>query len=194
MFQVIGILGLLGVVLGVMLHAVLGRASATTRTRQPLRKGWLRQADVGLLLLGLVALAVTGFVAAIGTGAGSLGGWLLWAHTAAAPLFILGLVVVLLRSAERHRLTLEKTVVADDEVAAQPETCAVRKTLFWAMAVLGLIVILSIAVCMTLLFAAETQHTLIAIHRVSSLLLTMVVIVQVYIAWMLRGKVGVEQE
>ena len=202
MFQVIGILGLLGAVLGVMLHAVLGKASERTRTRSPLRRGRLWQAFIGLFLLGLVALAVTGFIAAFGTGAGSLGGWLLWAHTAAAAPFILGLVVVVLWSAERHRLAAPEQTgahdVNDDEAAARPEACtvsdAVKNALFWAMAVLGLIVILSIAVCMTPLFAAETQHALITIHRISALLLTMVVIVQVYVAWMLRERVGVEQE
>ena len=168
MFRVLAILGLLLGLLAIVVHAVdARRRSAPARDSDAAPLTRLQRFSLLLTALGLLAMAATGFLSAIGQGPGSLGGWLLWMHLSAAPLIVLGLSLMVLTWAERCRFSL-------DGPAPRRSLGWLGRFYFWMTAVLGLATILPMLLSMTPLFASELQTTLYALHRYAALLLTMI--------------------
>jgi len=190
-FRLASGLGFLATVVSLALHARGARPTQPVPSAADRPRSWLdRLAQAGFLLmaLSLVVAGLTGFTSVCLFGSGSLSGWLLWAHFAAAPLFLLGLLLVVVLEAERHQFHLSGTsrrggsggAKAGAEAAA-PDCVVVHsvqspstleKVFFWLLAASGFSTGMSIALCMEAFFPAEDHHVLYAIHRVSAFLLT----------------------
>lgn len=197
-FRLASGLGFLATVVSLALHARGAKPTQPVPSAADRPRSWLdRLAKAGFILmaLGVVVAGLTGFASVCLFGSGSLSGWLLWVHFAAAPLFLLGLLLVVVLEAERHQFHLSGTSRRGGSgggkagEAAASSGCVVvhsvvqvvhsvqspstpEKVFFWLLAASGFSTGMSIALCMEAFFPAEDHHVLYAIHRVSAFLLT----------------------
>jgi hypothetical protein len=138
-----------------------------------------------LLSLALfVLLALTGFLPVVFWG-GHLSGVLLLIHVTAAPLFALSLAGIALLWAHRHRFTEEnwdtiKDLSARRHVERVHLHDLVRKVCFWLVLFFALPLILSIILGVFPLFGTDGQETLVLLHGLSALLLTITAVVHSY--------------
>jgi hypothetical protein len=181
-FRISSGLGLLIVLASVVFHALRARPSRPAAAGAGQARGWRRWvsgAALAAMTLGLVASAATGFASVFLFGSGTLSGWLLLIHFAAAPLFLAGLAGVVILEGERHRPSCGPDAQGGQHksaaASAPPQGAApgaLERAVFWLLAAFGLSTGLSIAVCLEAFFSAETQYTLYAVHRVSAFLVT----------------------
>ena len=156
-FRALCIIALLAAIL--LAFAAVARRRRTDVSPAPLPRLWQTLAYL-LLLLSVLALALTGLPGVIFAGVGSLVGIKLWLHFAAAPVFIAMLLVVLIAWGERNRF--------DAPHDTTPFTRGSR-LLFWTMTVCGFTAIAAIVLSMSPFFSSDAQHTLYALHRYAAL-------------------------
>lgn len=138
-----------------------------------------------LLTLALfLILAVTGFIPVVVFGA-HLSGILLLVHVTAAPIFALSLAILSLLWAHRQRFTEENWDTVKDLAArrhVEPDRLndVGWKVCFWLVLSFALPLILSIILGVFPLFGTDGQETLVLLHGVSALLLTIVAVVHTY--------------
>ena len=135
------------------------------------------------LVLFLV-LAITGFVPVLMFG-GHLSGVLLLVHVTAAPLFALSLASLALLWAHRQRFAESnwetvKNLVARRQIDAARSINLVQRSCFWLILFFALPLILSIILGVFPLFGTDGQETLVLLHGLSALLLTVTAVVHAY--------------
>ncbi len=112
--------------------------------------------------LGLLIQAVTGLVPwLLG---GEVRGWVLLAHMAGAPLFLVGLTGVALQWAARCRFSGRGGPFA-------PGLNVAQRQVFWITLVPGLAVVLTMLLAMLPVAGTEWQETLVEVHSYSALVL-----------------------
>ena len=149
----------------------------------------LRKLVYLLALLCFVVLAVTGLYPVLVRGQ-HLSGYLLMIHATFAPVFAACLTVLALMWAHRCRFSesdcplwfqriIRRETVNKDSFAEK--SCLGQKICFWLIILLALPVILSIVLSMFPLFGTDGQEFLLNLHRYSTLLLALAVIVHTYL-------------
>lgn len=124
-------------------------STAQSTPRSGLRR--LRAVAYALSWLGVLALALTGFVNAYTHG--HLFGWSLILHTAAAPLFMLGLAAYALLAAETHARRARLGGVA-----------ALNAVFFWSFLLAGAAAIATMFTAMLPTFGFTSQRWLLNSH------------------------------
>lgn len=146
--------------------------------------GLLRRLLYLLTLLLFVILAITGFVPVVFFGR-HLTGVLLLVHATAAPIFALSLAILSLLWAHRQRFTGENWETARELSArkhVEPDRLENlgRKICFWLILFFALPLILSIILGVFPLFGTEGQDSLVFLHGISALLLTVTAVIHTY--------------
>ncbi len=165
-----------------------GAARALWGSRAAMKPGNALGALRGLFYLLTLALfiilAFTGFVPVVLFG-GHLTGVLLLVHATAAPLFALSLALMSLLWAHRQRFSEGNWDSVRDLAARKPVDPArsrevVGKVCFWLIIFFSLPLILSIILGVFPLFGTEGQETLVLLHGISALLLTVTAVIHTY--------------
>jgi cytochrome b subunit of formate dehydrogenase len=211
MFQTISISALLATFIGIAAHWVL---TPTGGPRQVLPGavhvfslllieqkssllGALKKLVYLVALVCFVVLAITGFWPLLVRGE-HISGYLMMIHATFAPVFALCLAILAITWAGSHRFTadecpwlswlLRRTTRVRVPSQDRPCQCSllVQKATFWLILFLTLPLILSIVVSMFHLLGTEWQHITLAIHRWTSLVFALVVIIHTYVAVRLR--------
>lgn len=141
-----------------LIHARITGNNRAQRRRHRLRLVY------GFLMIALAVLAVTGFGSILTKGPGNISGLALWIHVFAAPIFIAGLLLIVLAWGERSRFD-----AAPSAVSANFRPAA--RFWFWVVAYSGFGTMASILLSMTPFFASDSQYTLVAIHRYCAIVL-----------------------
>jgi len=211
MFQTVAILAFLLTFIGIAVHWFLTSAAGA---RCPLVGGVhvfslllieQRASLLGALkkLCYLVAavcflvLAITGFWPTLVRGE-HISGFLMYIHATFAPIFALCLAILALTWAGSNRFVaadcpwlqrlLRRVTHLRIPADNRPWRCSlvVYKLAFWAILFLSLPLILSIVVSMFHLLGTDWQHLTLALHRWTSLVFAIAVIVHTYLAIRLR--------
>jgi hypothetical protein len=122
----------------------------------------------------LVLLAITGFGPKLV--GGEVKGWTLLAHIAIAPLFILGLTVVVPQWAGRCRFAGRGGSFAVGVNMAQ-------RQMFWIVLLLGFVSLVTMLIAMRPIYGPAGQRTLIEVHSYSSLLLLIAMVPHTIVSW-----------
>jgi len=134
---------------GVVTIAAAGTVARPTVAAGPRRAGrWLRGLALVIFLAGFLAQGATGLWSLLF--AREFGGWGLWVHFLAAPVFIAGLLGVVATQAGRH---------------AAGSFGAVRRFTFWVMATAGVVSAAPILAAMGPYLPSADQHALYRVHR-----------------------------
>jgi hypothetical protein len=131
--------------------------------------------------IGLVLLALTGFGPKV-LGA-ELKDWVLIAHMAAAPFFILGLTGVALQWAARCRFGGRGGPFA-------PGLNIAQRQMFWIVLLLGLVSLMTMLVAMLRIYGPADQRTLIELHYYTSLLLLIAMVPHTIVSLLARRARG----
>lgn len=178
MFRLIAILSLILAVavfvVGLRRRRVAESAADGAPKRRPLT--WVERGLYLIMVVGIVGAAVTGLGMVITTGK-HLEGWGLMIHCAIAPAFAVGMAGVALTFADRYCFRDCAVRRTTDTTAATKSACCpgIWDAMFWGMLVAGLIVILTAILPMTG-WDQYWQHTLLDIHKWSSLALAVLTI------------------
>jgi cytochrome b subunit of formate dehydrogenase len=211
MFQTVSIIALVATLLGIAVHWILTPAGGG---RCPLRGavnvvslllieqkssilGVLKKLVYLLAVICFLVLFVTGFYPLLVRGE-HISGYFMMIHATFAPIFALCLAILAVTWAGRYSFTMQDCswiprllrrttrlhVPADD----RPRQCSVLvyKAAFWLLMLLALPLILSIVISMFHLLGTDWQHLTLALHRWTSLVFAIAVIVHTYLAIRLR--------
>jgi cytochrome b subunit of formate dehydrogenase len=211
MFQVLSILALAAVLVGIAVHWVLTPANGSRCVlRGAVRAFSLLLIEQRSSLLGalkklcylvtavcFVVLAITGFYPTLVKGE-HISGFLMYIHATFAPIFALCMAILAVTWAGGHRFTADDCpwlsrllrrvtrlqVVADN----RPWPCSLLlcKATFWLVMFLMLPLILSIVVSMFHILGTPWQHWTLALHRWTSLVFVLAVIIHTYLAIRIR--------
>lgn len=137
-----------------------------------------------LTLAVFLVLAITGFIPVVFWG-GHLTGVLLLVHVTAAPIFALSLAILSLLWAHRQRFSEEnwgtvKELSARKPVEADRVEELGRKICFWLILVFAIPLILSIVLGVFPIFGTDGQESLVLLHGISALLLTITAVIHTY--------------
>jgi len=152
--------------------AVLG---AWAREHYPGRLKWVFIAFAACLAY----LAASGLFFAVFIPQGMFG-YPLLAHVVAGGLFALSLAAVLLWRGRAYRFDKEETAVFERFACPFFENLSaafVRKILFWALALFGIIQVVTALGSMLPLFTFDAQQVMIVVHRYSALAIVLTAIV-----------------
>lgn len=211
MFQVLSILALAAVLVGIAAHWVLTPANGSRcvlrgavhafsllliEQRSSLL-GALKKLCYLVAAVCFVVLAITGFYPTLVKGE-HISGFLMYIHATFAPIFALCMAILAVTWAGGHRFTAEDCpwmsrllrrvtrlqVVADN----RPWPCSLLlyKATFWLVMFLMLPLILSIVVSMFHILGTPWQHWTLALHRWTSLVFVLAVIIHTYLAIRIR--------
>jgi len=211
MFQVLSILALAAVLVGIGAHWVLTPANGSRcvlrgavhafsllliEQRSSLL-GALKKLCYLVTAVCFVVLAITGFYPTLVKGE-HISGFLMYIHATFAPIFALCMAILAVTWAGGHRFTAEDCpwmsrllrrvtrlqVVADN----RPWPCSLLlyKATFWLVMFLMLPLILSIVVSMFHILGTPWQHWTLALHRWTSLVFVLAVIIHTYLAIRIR--------
>lgn len=159
--------------------------------------GALKKLCYLVAMVCFIVLAFTGFYPMLVKGE-HISGYLMMVHATFAPVFALCLAIIALTWAGEHRLVasdcpwlmrLLRRVTRLRLPADERPWCLSRvvyKLSFWLILFLALPLILSIVVSMFHLLGTDWQHLTLALHRWTSLVFAIVVIVNTYLAIRLR--------
>jgi len=149
--------------------------------------GALRKLVFLLALLCFVILVVTGLIPKILWG--SVSGYWLSVHATASPVFAACMAILAVLWADNNRFDknylpfLNRILARQPKSTAAPQRCELcLKISFWCIMFLMLPVILSAVLSMFPIFGTDGQHTLLWIHRYSTLLLSLFGIIYLYLA------------
>ena len=166
MFPTIFFIGIALILLLVVVRFVGGRPYPTDRRSDLARFNWLDRLIYAFMLGCVLVLGATGIWSGLESD-GSMTGWSLIIHCAAAPPFAIGLAALAVSLAERCR------------VRTRDAQCvrfgALQNLLFWLMLFFGLIVILS-AVLPMMGFDQTWQHWFYEVHKYNSLIFFILVV------------------
>jgi hypothetical protein len=173
MFRLIAILSLILAiavfVVGLRRRRVV-EATPDAPKRRPLT--WVERGLYLIMVIGIIGAGLTGLGMVITTGR-HLEGWGLMIHCAIAPAFAVGMAGVALTFADRFCF---RDCAPRSGTTVTRTCCAgVWDAIFWGMLVSGLIVILTAILPMTG-YDQHWQHTLLDIHKWSSLVLAVLTI------------------
>jgi hypothetical protein len=167
MFKTIAIVGILVAAVGFVVSAMRRRpATADGGAAACPRLGWVDKGIYAIMFFGLLVGVVTGLGSVFTRG--HMGGWALMVHVGLAPAFMLGMAGVAVTLADRCRFTRSET--------GGTTFGGWENFLFWVMLVATLIAILSAVLPMTPVFGTDGQHTSLDVHRYSSLVAAVAVI------------------
>ena len=190
-FRMLSIAGIAAVLLAIVGHRVIFGVHypGLGRDKKDVKRFSLWERFIHLItLLSFAALGITGFVSVIGLGS-RLSGWLLFVHLTAAPVFAVGMIAITLRWAEDCRFEIcdcEWAKKFGGYLGYKGEVPAGRfnggqKGFFWAIICLGILCMLSGALRMFPIILSQYQGIVYQVHRYSSLLLVIFVIVHIYL-------------
>jgi len=191
MFRVISLVGITGALAAIIAHYLLfgPRHPELSREKRDIpRFSFFERLIHALTILSFSTLAVTGFIAVILYGK-PLSGWLRVIHIFAAPVFSVGLAVIVLRWADDCRFEIYDKKWAkkfggylggNGDIPAGRFNCG-QKAFFWFIATFGLLSILSGLGRAFPIFGIDIQKIFYQVHRYSSLFLVMFVIVHIYL-------------
>jgi hypothetical protein len=166
MFRTIAVIGVVVAIVGFVVSAARRRAvtAADGGVACPCL-GWVEKGIYLIMFFGLLVAMVTGLGSAVARG--HMSGWALMIHVGLAPAFMLGMAGVAVTMADRCRF-----------VGDRPGSTfgAWENFLFWVMLVATLIAILSAVLPMTPVFGTYGQHVSLDVHRYSSLVAAVAVI------------------
>ena len=166
MFKAIAIVGLVVAVVGFVLSAMRRKpATAEGGVACPCL-GWVEKGIYAIMFFGLVVGGVPGLGSVFTRG--HMGGGALMVHVGLAPAFMLGMAGVAVTLADRCRF------VGGDRPASTFGSW--ENFLFWVMLLATLIAILSAVLPMTPVFGTYGQHVSLSVHRYSSLVAAVAVI------------------
>jgi len=211
MFQTVAIVVFLVTFIGIAVHWVLTPAggprcpgtgaihvfSLLLIEQRASLLGALKKLCYLLAMVCFLVLAITGFWPTLVRGE-HISGFLMYIHATFAPIFALCLAILALTWAGSNRFVASDCpwlqrllrrvtrlrLPADD----RPWRCslAIYKLAFWAILFLALPLILSIVVSMFHLLGTDWQHLTLALHRWTSLVFAVAVIIHTYLAIRLR--------
>lgn len=164
-FKVVAIVGLIVAVVGFIVSAVRRRPMTAEGGAACPCLGWVEKGIYAIMFFGLVVGVVTG-IGSVFT-SGHMGGWALMIHVGLAPAFMLGMAGVAVTLADRCRF-----VGGNSGSTFGPW----ENLLFWVMLTATLIAILSAVLPMTPVFGTYGQNTSLEVHRYSSLIAAVAVI------------------
>ena len=211
MFQTVLVIALLVTLIGIAVHWAL---TPTGRPRSPVQGivyvfslllieqkssplGVLKKLVYLLAVLCFFVLAITGFWPVLVQGE-HISGYFMMIHATFAPIFALCLAILAITWAGSYRFSfadcpwlsgllrrVTRLRVPADE---RPWRCSVvvYKLAFWLILFLALPLILSIVVSMFHLLGTDWQHFTLSLHRWTSLIFAIAVIVHTYLAIRLR--------
>ena len=193
MIRMVSTIGFGVTLVGIALHYRAARAAlkagnptapAGDQPAQAPLAGLTRLASL-LTLAGLGILAVTGFGPLLLL-ARPMSGFTLLAHLVAAPVFAVGLAYLTLMGAHHHRFGPGewpgvKGRQAGDGGGPPGRFSVGQKISFWLAILLALPVILSTVLSMFPLFGTAGQERLLEVHRYSSVLLVMAIMIYTYL-------------
>lgn len=147
-----------------------------------------------LAIVGFVGLFLTGFGPRLITGE-ALHGYLLMLHATLAPIFIVCVAFAVLVWAWQCRLEKEDLRRLAELLRGKFGGDAGHSNLgwklsFWIAALLALPVSLSMVVGMYPIFGTHGQETLLKLHQFSSLALTLVVMLHLYLVYRAQARAG----
>src|SRR5687767_9588772 len=175
MFRVIAILSLILAVavfvVGLRRRRVAETADAAIK-RRPLT--WVERGLYLIMVVGIIGAALTGLGMVITTGR-HLEGWGLMIHCAIAPAFAVGMAGVALTFADRYCFRDCAPRATTSTPSARACCPGAWDAMFWGMLLSGLIVILTAILPMTG-YDQYWQHTLLDLHKWSSLVLAVLTI------------------
>jgi cytochrome b subunit of formate dehydrogenase len=211
MFQTVAIVALLVTFVGIALHWILTPAggprcpvsggihvfSLLLIEQRSSLLGALKKLCYLVAMVCFIVLAITGFYPTLVKGT-NISGVLMYIHATFAPVFALCLAILAITWAGSHRfvasdcpwlLRLLRRVTRLRLPADDRGWCCslvVYKLTFWAILFLALPLILSIVVSMFHLLGTDWQHITMTMHRWTSLVFAIVVILHTYLAIRLR--------
>ncbi len=211
MFQTVAILALLVTFIGIAAHWVLTPAggprcpgtgavhvlSLLLIEQRSSLLGALKKLCYLVAVVCFLVLAITGFWPTLVRGE-HISGFLMYIHATFAPIFALCLAILAITWAGSNRFVaadcpwlqrlLRRVTRLRVPTDDRPWRCslAVYKLAFWAILFLSLPLILSIVVSMFHLLGTDWQHLTLALHRWTSLVFAIAVIVHTYLAIRLR--------
>lgn len=211
MFQTVSIIALLVTFIAIALHWLLTPAggprcpvtggihvfSLLLIEQKSSLLGALKKLCYLVAMVCFIVLAITGFYPVLIQGE-HISGFLMMIHATFAPVFALCLAILAITWAGSYRfvaadcLWLQRLlrrvtrlrIPADDRPWSV--SLVVYKLAFWAILFLALPLILSIVVSMFHLLGTDWQHLTLALHRWTSLVFAIVVIIHTYLAIRLR--------
>lgn len=190
-FRIISVLGILGAVAAVGLHYLLfgpKHREIASDERDVKRFSIFEIMMHAVTVLSFLTLAITGMVSVIFLGA-PLEGWLRVLHIGAALLFAAGLALMAVRWAEDSRFEAcdwEWAKKCGGYLGGHDDVDADRfnggqKAFFWAMCLLGIVVITSGLAMVFPFFDEKIELLLLWAHRLSALFMIMAVLVHIYL-------------
>lgn len=216
MFQTIAILVLLATVVGVVVHWFAFPAGPGCRGGAGIVRGVIHVFSLLLIeqrnsLLGalkklcylltmvcFVILAVTGYWPLLVSGEQHISGYLMMIHATFAPIFAICLAILAITWASRYRFAgddcpcLQRLLrrVTRLHIPEPQERCkcgtTAQKVAFWAVVALALPLILSIVLSMLPLFGTHYQELALMVHRWTSIVFVVAVIVHTYLSVRVR--------
>lgn len=159
MFRAIAIVGIVIAVVGFVLSAARRRAAMADGGAACPCLGWVEKGIYAIMFLGLLVAMLTGLGSAIVSG--HMSGWSLMIHVGLAPAFMLGMAGVAVTMADRCRFV-------GDRSGSTFGTW--ENFLFWVMLAATLVAILSAVLPMTPVFGTYGQNVSLNVHRYSSLI------------------------
>lgn len=211
MFQTVSIIALLATFAGIALHWILTPAggprcpvtggvhvfSLLLIEQRSSLLGALKKLCYLVAMVCFIVLAITGFYPTLVQGE-HISGFLMYIHATFAPIFALCMAILAITWAGSYRFSFADCpwvvrllrrvtrlrIPADD----RPWSCSlvVYKVAFWAILFLALPLILSIVVSMFHLLGTDWQHLTLTLHRWTSLVFAIAVIIHTYLAIRLR--------
>src|SRR5687767_5981139 len=165
MFRAIAIVGVVVAGVGFVLSAARRRTVTADGGVACPCLGWVEKGVYLIMLLGLLVAVVTGIGSVLVSG--HMSGWSLMIHVGLAPAFMLGMAGVAVTLADRCRF-----------VGDRPASTfgSWENFLFWVMLLATLIAILSAVLPMTPVFGTYGQVVSLQVHRYSSLVAAIAVI------------------
>ena len=216
MFQTVSILVLLATFIGVVVHWFAFPASSECRGGGGVVRGIVHVFSLLLIeqrnsLLGVLkklcylltvvcflVLAITGFWPLLVQGKPHISGYLMMIHATFAPIFAICLAILAITWASRYRFAggdcpcLQRLLrrVTRLHIPEPHERCkcatTVQKVAFWAVVALALPLILSIVLSMLPLFGTHYQELALTVHRWTSIMFFVAVIVLTYLSVRVR--------
>jgi hypothetical protein len=165
MFRAIAIVAILVAIVGFVVSAMRRRTAPAEGAAACPCLGWVEKGIYAIMFFGLLVGGVTGLGSVFTRG--HMSGWALMIHVGLAPAFMLGMAGVAVTLADRCRFVRENTGSTFGPW---------ENVLFWIMLTSTLIAILSAVLPMTPLFGTYGQHVSLDIHRYSSLIAAVAVI------------------
>lgn len=135
-----------------------------------------------LTLAGAATCAVTALTPLLS--GQSMRGWWMFAHVAAAPLLMAGLIAVALRRAPRKTCNNHPAGASPADKAG--DSRSVSGLPGWVTAGIGVVAVGSILLNMPAWFGQEDMSLLVSIHRYAGLALGIAAMLHVYSAWIAR--------